>query len=113
MTCTNFSLRPYYPDKLAHGYVIKPFIILLASNTDAVVPESEKLYMEGRIVQKLECRPYADNTYYRLKSESIRKASMPQRQVQQLEGIVQCFKPVSDHAHNVRICPRFIVILVK
>lgn len=59
--------------------------------------------MEGRIVQKLECRPYADNTYYKLKSESIRKASMPQRQVQQLDRIVQNFKPVSDHKHNVSI----------
>lgn len=65
------------------------------------MPEPEKLYMEGRIVQKLECRPYADNTYYKLKSESIRKASMPQRQVQQLDRIVQNFKPVADHRHNV------------
>lgn len=72
-------------------------------NTDAVVPESEKLYMEGRIVQKLECRPYADPLYYKLKSESIRKASMPQRQVQQLDRIVQNFKPVSNHKHNVSI----------
>ncbi|OWR50634.1 general transcription factor IIF subunit 2 [Danaus plexippus] len=71
------------------------------SNTDTVVPESEKLYMEGRIVQKLECKPYADPTYYKLKSESIRKALMPQRQVQQLKGIVQNFKPVSDHKHNI------------
>ncbi|KAF9804101.1 hypothetical protein SFRURICE_020529 [Spodoptera frugiperda] len=71
------------------------------SNPDAVVPEPDKLYMEGRIVQKLECRPYADNTYYKLKSESIRKASMPQRQVQQLDRIVQNFKPVSDHKHNI------------
>lgn len=59
--------------------------------------------MEGRIVQKLECRPYADPTYYKLKSESIRKASVPQRQVQQLERIVQNFKPVSDHKHNVSV----------
>lgn len=72
-----------------------------ATTTDSVVPESEKLFMEGRIVQKLECRPYADNTYYKLKSESIRKASMPQRQVQQLDRIVQNFKPISDHKHNI------------
>ncbi|XP_028170229.1 general transcription factor IIF subunit 2 [Ostrinia nubilalis] len=71
------------------------------SNTDSVVPESEKLYMEGRIVQKLECKPYANNTYYKLKSESIRKASMPQRQVQQLDRIVQTFKPVAVHKHDL------------
>lgn len=84
--------------------------LLLASNTDTVVPESEKLYMEGRIVQKLECKPYADPTYYKLKSESIRKALMPQRQVQQLKGIVQNFKPVSDHKHNVSF-KKIIIVL--
>lgn len=63
--------------------------------------------MEGRIVQKLECKPFADSIYYKLKSESIRKASVPQRQVQQLDKIVQNFKPVSDHKHNVSY---FIVI---
>ncbi|CAF4757068.1 unnamed protein product [Pieris macdunnoughi] len=76
------------------------FSHLVPNQTDSVVPESEKLYMEGRIVQKLECKPFADSIYYKLKSESIRKASMPQRQVQQLDKIVQNFKPVSDHKHN-------------
>ncbi|KAL4712979.1 hypothetical protein ACJJTC_012049 [Scirpophaga incertulas] len=77
------------------------FSHVVPTMSDSVVPESEKLFMEGRIVQKLECRPYADNTYYRLKSESIKKASLPQRQVQQLDRIVQNFKPVSDHRHNI------------
>lgn len=57
--------------------------------------------MEGRIVQKLECRPYADNTYMKLKLESIKKASMPARKVQQLDRVVQTYKPVSDHKNNV------------
>lgn len=57
--------------------------------------------MEGRIVQKLECRPYADTCYMQLKLESIKKASMPLRKVQSLERIVPNFKPVSDHKHNV------------
>lgn len=76
-------------------------ILFTASNVDSVVPESEKLFMEGRIVQKLECRPYADTCYMKLKAESIRKASVPIRQVQQLDRIVHNFKPVSDHKHNV------------
>ncbi|PSN48298.1 General transcription factor IIF subunit 2 [Blattella germanica] len=71
------------------------------SDVNAVVPETEKLSMEGKIVQKLECRPYADNCYMKLKLESIRKASQPVRQVQQLDRIVQNFKPVSDHKHNI------------
>jgi transcription initiation factor TFIIF subunit beta len=39
----------------------------------------------------------------KLKLESIKKASIPQRQVQQLQRAVQNFKPVSDHKHNVNI----------
>jgi len=36
-----------------------PFINFAApTSSDAIVPETEKLFMEGRIVQKLECRPY-------------------------------------------------------
>ncbi|XP_033207530.1 general transcription factor IIF subunit 2 [Belonocnema kinseyi] len=71
------------------------------TGADEVVPETEKLFLEGRIVQKLECRPYADKCYMKLKRESIKKASVPQRQVQQLDRVVQNFKPVSDHKHNI------------
>ncbi|XP_059060585.1 general transcription factor IIF subunit 2-like [Achroia grisella] len=66
----------------------------IPSDSDAVIPESEKLYMEGRIVQKLECRPHADSVYYKRKSESITKASIPQRQVQRLARIEPKFKPI-------------------
>jgi transcription initiation factor TFIIF subunit beta len=38
---------------------INIFNSLSASSTsDAIVPETEKLFMEGKIVQKLECRPH-------------------------------------------------------
>lgn len=72
-----------------------------SASSDAIVPETEKLFMEGRIVQKLECRAYADDCYMKLKLESIKRASVPQRQVQQLDRVVQNFKPVSDHKHNI------------
>ncbi|KAH8382695.1 hypothetical protein KR009_004836 [Drosophila setifemur] len=65
------------------------------------LPDNEKLYMEGRIVQKLECRPIADTCYMKLKLDSIRKASEPQRRVQPIDKIVQNFKPVKDHQHNI------------
>lgn len=70
-------------------------------NTDSVVPETEKLYMEGHIKEKLEYRPYADDLYMKLKLESIIKASEPTRKVKRLEKIVQNYKPVSDHKHNI------------
>ncbi|XP_005185927.1 general transcription factor IIF subunit 2 [Musca domestica] len=72
-----------------------------SKDTSASTQSSEKLYMEGRIVQKLECRPIADNCYMKLKLESIRKASVPVRKVQPIDKIVQNFKPVKDHAHNI------------
>ena len=46
----------------------------------------------------------ADNCYMKLKLQSIKRASVPQRQVQQLDRVVQNFKPVSDHKHNVSCC---------
>lgn len=63
---------------------------------------SDKIYMEGTIVEKLECRPYADQTYMTMKANSIKNASMPKRRVEQLDSVVTTFKPISDHKHNVR-----------
>lgn len=57
--------------------------------------------MVGRIVQKLECRPHADSTYMQLKIKSFQAAAVPTRKLQSLDKIVQNFKPVSDHKHNI------------
>lgn len=40
-----------------------------------------------------------------LKLEAIRKAAIPARTVKQLDRIVQNYKPVSDHKHNVSTWP--------
>lgn len=86
--------------------------------------ESDKLILEGKIVQRLECRPYgsygmkirfvfrygvtyvrfvfsADSDYMKLKLESFRKAHQPVRLVKQLDKVVQNYKPVSTHKHLV------------
>ncbi|XP_059474781.1 general transcription factor IIF subunit 2 [Neocloeon triangulifer] len=73
----------------------------LPTNCNDVVPESEKLVFEGQIVQKLECRPQANEKYMSLKLDAIRKAAIPHRTVKQLDKIVQNYKPVSDHKHNI------------
>lgn len=39
--------------------------------------------------------------YMDLKKQAIRKASIPVRQVQKLDKVVQNFKPISDHKHNI------------
>lgn len=63
--------------------------------------KSDKIHMEGTIVEKLECRPYADKTYMTMKANSIRIASIPKRRVEQLDSVVTTFKPISDHKHNI------------
>lgn len=68
---------------------------------DEAMSVSNNLCMEGRIVQKLECTPVADQAYMKLKLESIKKASIPDKQAVRLDKIVRNFKPVSDHKHNV------------
>lgn len=82
------------------------FSHLAAGSKEEVAPDSEKLFMEGRIVQKLECRPIADKVYMKMKFDAIKKASIPTRQVQSLSKVVQNYKPVSDHDFNVSI-PHF------
>uniref|UniRef100_A0A6M2DRQ1 General transcription factor IIF subunit 2 n=1 Tax=Xenopsylla cheopis TaxID=163159 RepID=A0A6M2DRQ1_XENCH len=82
------------------------FSHMIPDNSDSLETKPELLFMEGRIVQKLECRPYADNCYMNMKLQSIKKASMPVRQVKQLDRVVQNFKPVSDHKSNIEYMER-------
>jgi transcription initiation factor TFIIF subunit beta len=49
----------------------------------------------------LECRPFADKSYLQLKVEEMKKVSEPARKVIQLDRVVQSYKPVADHKHNV------------
>jgi transcription initiation factor TFIIF subunit beta len=62
-----------------------------------------KLVMEGTIVEKLECRPYADQTYMNMKAKAMVIAAQPKRKVEQLDTVVSNFKPISDHKHNVSL----------
>lgn len=48
----------------------------------------------------------------KLKEESIKKASIPKRQVQQLDRVVQNFKPVSDHKHNVSSYDKYLRLII-
>lgn len=68
---------------------------------DGTEHSSGKVYLEGHVVQKGECRPLGDDHYMQLKRQTILKASQPVRQVKQLDRIVQNYKPVANHAFNV------------
>lgn len=77
-----------------------------------VDPErADKLYMEGKIVEKLECTPYADSLYMSMKAKSIKMASQPKRRVEQLDKVVTNYKPISDHKHNVSFLYKSFKIL--
>ncbi len=69
----------------------------------------KRLMLEGRVVQRAECRPVADVAYMKHKAEMIRNATKPQRTVIQLDKTVQSYKPVADHKHNVRATPIFVI----
>jgi len=74
-----------------------------AGQTLAVFSQTgEKLSLEGKVVERAECRPASsDMNYMKLKKQSIYQASKPQRVVKQLDKIVNSYKPVSDHKNNI------------
>jgi transcription initiation factor TFIIF subunit beta len=56
----------------------------------------------GKIQQRLECRPLvSDLSYIHLKRDEIKRATQPVRSVKQLTGVVNNYKPVADHKHNI------------
>ncbi|XP_065223288.1 general transcription factor IIF subunit 2 [Planococcus citri] len=61
--------------------------------------EPDKLILEGKIAQRLECHPYADSNYMKLKMESFKKAREPVRLLKTLDKVVVAYKPVSNHKH--------------
>ncbi|XP_039602240.1 general transcription factor IIF subunit 2 [Polypterus senegalus] len=76
----------------------------VGGQTLAVFTESssEKLALEGTVVQRAECRPAVNEHYMKLKRLQIEESSKPVRLSQQLEKVVTTnYKPVANHAHNV------------
>ncbi|CAL4067325.1 unnamed protein product, partial [Meganyctiphanes norvegica] len=72
------------------------------ANSDAVVPpDTEKLYMEGQVIQKFECQPVVDRAYLSLKREAAKKAEEPQRKASFIERPVHVYKPIAKHKHNI------------
>jgi len=74
---------------------------LQAGDPEAVVPVPDKLSMEGKVVQRAECRPISDKTYMSLKKEALVRAIEPVRQTIQLDKAVVNFKPIANHAANI------------
>ena len=59
-------------------------VISSISDADAT-PPTDKISMEGRVVQRAECRPIQSKTYMDIKKEAIAKAGEPIRRVMRLD----------------------------
>jgi len=77
--------------------------VLSEDKTDVEEPEIEtgKLCIEGRVVQKAECRPPPSDHYMKMKITEIHKVNQPERTVKQMEKAVNKFKPIAHHAETV------------
>jgi len=63
--------------------------------------ESEKLYMEGQVIQKFECQPVVDKAYLKLKRDATKKAEEPVRKAALIDRPVVGYKPIARHKHNI------------
>ncbi|KAK1167728.1 general transcription factor IIF subunit 2 [Acipenser oxyrinchus oxyrinchus] len=76
----------------------------VGGQTLAVFTESssDKLALEGVVVQRAECRPAVSENYMKLKRLQIEESSKPVRLSQQLDKAVTTnYKPVANHIYNV------------
>jgi len=64
-------------------------------------PAPDKLSLEGKVVQRAECRPINDKTYMTLKKDSIRRAIQPKKTTITLKAPVNAYKPIANHVANV------------
>ncbi|XP_029000866.1 general transcription factor IIF subunit 2 isoform X2 [Betta splendens] len=63
---------------------------------------SDKIALEGVVVQRAECRPAVSESYMRLKKLQIEESSKPARLSQQLDkAVTSNYKPVANHANNL------------
>ncbi|GAB1606421.1 general transcription factor IIF subunit 2-like [Argonauta hians] len=65
---------------------------------DVELGTTDKLAIEGKVIQRAECRPVANDTYMKLKRLQLLSKNMPTRQVKQLDEVVINYKPVTQHS---------------
>ncbi|XP_056588258.1 general transcription factor IIF subunit 2 isoform X2 [Triplophysa dalaica] len=82
-----------------------PFTLqTVGGQTLAVFTESstDKIALEGMVVQRAECRPAVGENYMRLKRLQIEESSKPLRFTQQLgKAVTTNYKPVANHTYNL------------
>ncbi|XP_045200091.2 general transcription factor IIF subunit 2-like [Mercenaria mercenaria] len=64
---------------------------------------TEKIAIEGKVIQRAECRPaaIADMSYLKLKKQQMVSSNKPQREIKQISTIVPKYKPISNHPSEI------------
>ncbi|KAH3810558.1 hypothetical protein DPMN_138952 [Dreissena polymorpha] len=62
---------------------------------------TERIAIEGKVIQRAECQPVVDKSYMQLKKRHVEDSNKPKREIKQITGVVTTYKPVSNHAANI------------
>jgi len=74
-----------------------------SGDSEAVPPIPDKISVEGKVVQRAECRPIQSKNYMDIKKEAIEKAGEPKRRVIHLQKhVTTTYRPISNHASNIQ-----------
>ncbi|XP_072033641.1 general transcription factor IIF subunit 2-like [Amphiura filiformis] len=73
-----------------------------ASESTSKSKKKSDVAIEGKVIQRMECRPVGGDHYMKMKRLQIQQAQKPVRITQQLNShVVKTFKPVRDHQMNI------------
>ncbi|KAL4220343.1 General transcription factor IIF subunit 2 [Mactra antiquata] len=72
-----------------------------SSSSSTAEDISEKIAIEGKVIQRAECRPVVDSSYVNLKKEQRVVMNKPRREIKQIALPVNVYKPKSDHKANI------------
>ncbi|KAJ8310405.1 hypothetical protein KUTeg_012270 [Tegillarca granosa] len=61
---------------------------------------TDKVAIEGKVIQRAECRPNANDSYLKLKRLEMERSNKPKREVKQISTVVPTYRPVKDHSFN-------------
>ncbi|WAR28529.1 T2FB-like protein, partial [Mya arenaria] len=84
------------------------FLLTGVGNQNLVVfsEKKKRVAIEGKVIQRAECRPVADKSYLQLKKcalEPLQRelCNKPKREIKQITTVPNSYKPVSNHAANI------------
>jgi len=89
-----------------HKFVVNPVnmqhLAVLSNTRGGGVSGGDKIAVEGRVIQRAECRATDDSLYMKLKTEAILRPAQNARKTQFTGLVMNPYKPVSNHAANIQ-----------